>query len=101
MANAYMILECIAGGYAYERQIIQSPDGQHNGSYPRLCHSRMRITIQNLKSKYRDRFPEGHTAKHEGLGLRIYDVGVDANAFKPLCLEQIATLMHLPLVKKK
>ena len=34
------------------------------------------------------------------MGLRIYDVGVDANDYKPISLEKIATLMNLPLVKK-
>ena len=54
-----------------------------------------------MSKKYRDRFPEGHAAKKEDLGLRIYDVGVDANNYSPISLEQIAELMCLPLVKKE
>ena len=38
--------------------------------------------------------------RQDDLGLRIYDVGVDANDYRPVSLEQIAELMHLPLVKK-
>lgn len=64
-------------------------------------HSTGEYNLQNLKRKYKDRFPEGHNEKHEDLALRIYDVGVDANSYKPISLEQIATLMSLPLVKKK
>lgn len=63
-------------------------------------HSTGDYNLQNLKKKYRDRFLEGHMEKHDDLGLRIYDVGVDANDYGPISLERIAELMHLPLVKK-
>ena len=64
-------------------------------------HSTGDYNSQNLSKKYRDRFPEGHVEKQENLGLRIYDVGVDANNYRPVSLEQIAELMRLPLVKKE
>ena len=63
-------------------------------------HSTGEYNAQNLSKKFRDRFPEGHVEKQEDLGLRIYDVGVDANDYRPVSLEQIAELMRLPLVKK-
>lgn len=63
-------------------------------------HSTGEYNAQNLSKKFRDRFPEGHVEKQEDLGLRIYDVGVDANDYRPVSLEHIAELMRLPLVKK-
>lgn len=63
-------------------------------------HSTGEYNSQNLAKKFRDRFPEGHAERQDDLGLRIYDVGVDANDYRPVSLEQIAELMHLPLVKK-
>ena len=41
----------------------------------------------------------GHTAKREDLNLRIYDVGVDANDYRPISLERIAELMHVPTIR--
>lgn len=64
-------------------------------------HSTGEYNAQNLTKKYRDRFPEGHAEKQEDLGLRIYDVGVDANDYRPVSMEQIAELMRLPLLKKE
>ena len=63
-------------------------------------HSTGEYNAQNLSKKYIDRFPDGHTSQQENLGLRIYDVGVDANDYKPISLEKIVKLMRLPLVKK-
>ena len=64
-------------------------------------HSTGDYNTQNLMKKYRDRFPEGHKENNAGLGLRIYDVGVDANDYRPISLEHIAMLMNLPMVKKR
>lgn len=64
-------------------------------------HSTGDYNSKNISKKYRDRFPKGHVEKQEDLGLRIYDVGVDANDYRPVSLEQIAELMRLPLVKKE
>ena len=63
-------------------------------------HSTGEYNAQNLSKKYIDRFPDGHTSQQENLGLRIYDVGVDANDYKPISLEKIAELIILPLIKK-
>lgn len=63
-------------------------------------HSTGEYNTQNLTKKYADRLPEGQEGKDEGLKLRIYDVGVDANDYKPISLDQIAVLMHLRLVGK-
>lgn len=63
-------------------------------------HSTGQYNRDNLHKKYISRFPEGHAPKHEDLNLRIYDVGVDANDYHPVSIEQIAKLMDLTLVKK-
>lgn len=36
-----------------------------------------------------------HAAEHSDFGYRIYDVGVDANAFYPISIEEIAENMNL------
>ena len=64
-------------------------------------HSTGDYNASNLMKKYADRFPEGHTARDPELGLRIYDVGVDANKYRPISLEQIAELMKLEKIKNK
>ncbi len=43
---------------------------------------------------------KGNSPKHEDLKLRIYDVGVDANGYYPISIEQIAALMGLERVRK-
>lgn len=63
-------------------------------------HSTGEYNEINLKKRYHDRFPEGHTTKDPDLGLRIYDVGVDANDLKPVSLEQIAKMMNLSVIKQ-
>jgi len=64
-------------------------------------HSCGDYNASNLQKKYSDRFPDGHSARVEDLNLRVYDVGVDANAYRPVSLEQIAGLMSLSPVKKQ
>ena len=34
--------------------------------------------------------------KRENMGLRIYDVGVDANDYRPVSLKQLAEMMKIP-----
>ena len=58
-------------------------------------HSTGEYNAENLRKKLADRFPAGHAPKHADLNLRIYDVGVDANGFRPVSLAQIAALMGL------
>ncbi|MBR1757353.1 MAG: metallophosphoesterase family protein [Lachnospiraceae bacterium] len=64
-------------------------------------HSTGSYNAENLQKKYCDRFPWGHKSGIEGLGLRIYDVGVDANAYKPISLERLVDLMKLEPVKMR
>ena len=58
-------------------------------------HSTGEYNADNLQKKLADRFPAGHTPKNGDLNLRIFDVGVDANEFRPISLTQIAALMGL------
>lgn len=58
-------------------------------------HSTGAYNEENLRKKYIDRFPGGHAPKREDLGLRIYDVGVDANRYRPVSLPAIAGLMGI------
>ncbi len=62
-------------------------------------HSTGDYNEENLSKKFADRISYGHTAKHEDLGLRIYDVGVDANNYRPISIERIAGLMRVSPVK--
>lgn len=59
-------------------------------------HSTGEYNRENLLKKYKDRFPEGHLPKRENMGLRIYDVGVDANDYRPVSLKQLAEMMKIP-----
>ncbi len=61
-------------------------------------HSTGEYNTENLQKSYAARF---HLPKpsQSNLGFRIYDVGVDANNYKPVSLEQIAEMMHLSPVK--
>ena len=63
-------------------------------------HSTGEYNASNLQKKYIDRFPDGHIPNTENLNLRIYDVGVDANNYKPISIERIAKLMGLEQIKK-
>lgn len=62
-------------------------------------HSTGEYNTINLRERYCKRFAWGHSLSDEDLRLRIYDVGVDANDYKPISLEEIASLMGLTPVK--
>lgn len=62
-------------------------------------HSTGDYNAENLKKKFSDRFTYKHSAKIADLGLRIYDVGVDANDYRPVSLEKIARLMGLTRIR--
>ena len=62
-------------------------------------HSTGEYNSENLQKFYRDRFPSGHAANNEDLRLRIYDVGIDANQFKPISLAEIANRMGVSPAK--
>jgi len=53
----------------------------------------------NRDSLLKDRFCYGHTPKHDDMRLRIYDVGVDANDYRPVSLDQIAAYMDIHPIK--
>lgn len=63
-------------------------------------HSTGDYNKNNLKMKCCDRFSSGHLVKDENLRLRIYDVGVDANEYRPISLEEIAALMNIAKQKQ-
>ena len=58
-------------------------------------HSRGAHNAENLKRKIGCRFFDGSKPDDSSIPLRIYDVGVDANFYKPVSIEEIADLMHL------
>ncbi len=62
-------------------------------------HSTGEYNNRNLDRKYRERFSDGHVSGAEDLNLRIYDVGVDANNYRPISLSEIAEKLSLPKVK--
>ena len=64
-------------------------------------HSTGEYNSANLQKHYNERFPDGHSAKDNNLMLRIYDVGVDANHYRPVSLEQIERLMKLDRVSEQ
>ena len=62
-------------------------------------HSTGEYNEENLKKRFADLISYGHMVKQDDLGLRIYDVGVDANNYRPISLARIAKLMHISPVK--
>lgn len=58
-------------------------------------HSTGEYNRRNLQRKADELFEEGHTAKNGELFCRIYDVGVDANNYRPVALEAIVRLMGI------
>ena len=62
-------------------------------------HSTGEYNAENLTKKFADRISYGHSVKVEDLGLRIYDVGVDTNDYRPISLQHIAELMHVSPIK--
>ena len=62
-------------------------------------HSTGAYNAENLKKKYSDRITCGHAPRCEDLGLRIYDVGVDANGFRPISLDAVAALMGVEPIR--
>lgn len=64
-------------------------------------HSTGEYNRRNLERKADELFAEGHTAKDSALSYRIYDVGVDANDYKPVSLEKIAELMGVSRAEKE
>lgn len=64
-------------------------------------HSTDTYNENNLAKMSDDQFAYGHTSKQAEMGYRIYDVGVDANNYQPVSIEEIAKLMNLPKISTK
>ncbi len=62
-------------------------------------HSTGQYNRDNLNKRLIDRVISHHNPKRE-LSLRLYDVGVDANDYRPVSIEQIAKFMDLVPVHK-
>ena len=62
-------------------------------------HSTGEYNAENLRKKFSDRFPDGHRPKDDTLSLRIYDVGVDANQYHPISIDEIASIMGLSRIQ--
>lgn len=62
-------------------------------------HSTGDYNAENLQKKFADRFTYKHSSKIKDLELRIYDVGVDANDYRPVSLEKLAQLMQLSRIR--
>lgn len=56
-------------------------------------HSRGEYNAANLARTGDEQYAYGHTPRRDGLGYRIYDVGVDANDYRPVSLDEIAALL--------
>ena len=63
-------------------------------------HTTGEYNQENLHKKYIDRFQYGHKPKDPDLPLRIYDVGVDANNYRPVSLYHLAEIFNLPRLHK-
>ena len=85
------------------RQLFVFPFQQ--GFFPPLCDGSflsfqknawiIDYNAENLGKRFRDRFQYGHSPRNENLPLRIFDVGVGANNFRPVSLDDIANLIEL------
>ena len=59
-------------------------------------HSPESYNEENARKYLKDRvLPYGHHPRDNNLPLRIYDVGVDANKYKPVSLEAIADYLKV------
>ena len=98
----YKQLKTIYGRFILFHYPILEWNASHYGSVHLHghIHSTGEYNEENMKKKLCDRFTYAHSSKDKELGLRIYDVGVDANDYKPISIAEISEKMNLPKVKK-
>lgn len=96
----YKELKTVYGRFVLFHYPIQEWNAAHYGSVHLHghIHSTGDYNSANLSKRYAEHFHKTHSAQID-FGLRIYDVGVDANEYKPVSLKQIAELMNLLPVK--
>ncbi len=81
--------------------LFHNPIWEWNDAYAGAIHLHGHIhsigsyNAENLHKTFRDRFPAARGKQFAEMGLYIYDVGVDANNFTPISLEQLAAQFHL------
>ena len=90
--QAYKVLKTEYGLIVLFHHPILDWYGMHYGSVHLHghIHSTGDYNEHNLTKEFGGEFSVGHTPRNASLGYRIYDVGVDANAFYPVSLEFIA-----------
>ena len=93
---------------AYGKVILfHYPIEEWNGAYNGAVHLHGHIhstgayNAENRKKLLRDRLPDGAVLADKTLPLRIYDVGVDANGFKPVSLVEIMEYLGVSPVEKE
>ncbi len=72
-------------------------NGKHNGSIHLHghIHSTGEYNKAMLTADSRQFFPEGHSGAGEAYAPRMYDVGVDANGYRPISIDEIAARMSV------
>lgn len=101
--QSYKELKTEYGKFILFHYPIYEWNGAHNGTIHLHghIHSTGAYNTANLQRRYADRFPEKSFMKDSTLGLRIYDVGVDANNYRPISITQIAKIMNLRSIKEE
>lgn len=96
----YKELKTEYGRFVLFHYPIQEWNAAHYGSVHLHghIHSTGEYNSENLHRKYAEWFHKDPSSRTD-FGLRIYDVGVDANDYKPVSLEHIATMMCLSKIK--
>lgn len=96
----YKELKTVYGRFVLFHYPIREWNAAHYGSVHLHghIHSTGDYNSANLSKRYAEYFHKTRSEQTD-FGLRIYDVGVDANKYRPISLDQIAEMMQLPRIK--